>query len=185
MSRGNLSFILIYCYVTIDVRQKEIEKVAEICWNKVAAPQITERNSTTMEHYSTKKRYCPKQIQTKKSVEIFGQTRDVDYVTRKYHISKGQGVDYGNEYACVMEWVGYGFVICAGVFHNHSGFAGQALHSPRNAAPIPSQARPHSTIVRNLKGFRHDISGRLHNCNHTLSLGNADTYCVHKTFLLC
>ena len=42
-----------------------------------------------MEHYNTKKRYCPHQIQTKiKSVELFRKTHDVDYVIRKYHISR-------------------------------------------------------------------------------------------------
>lgn len=42
-----------------------------------------------MEHYSTKKRFCPHLIQTKiKTVELFRQTHDVEYVMRKYHISR-------------------------------------------------------------------------------------------------
>ena len=39
-----------------------------------------------MEHYSTKKRFCPHLIETKiKAVELFRQTHDVEYVMRKYH----------------------------------------------------------------------------------------------------
>ena len=46
-------------------------------------------NSITIENYNTKKRHCPHQIQTKiRSVELFRQTHDVEYVVRKYHISK-------------------------------------------------------------------------------------------------
>lgn len=42
-----------------------------------------------MEHYNTKKRFCPHLIQTKiKTVELFRQTHDVDYVMRRYHVSR-------------------------------------------------------------------------------------------------
>lgn len=52
-----------------------------------------------MEDYSTKKRYCPHQIQTKiKSVELFRQTHDVDYVIRKYHISKASLYRWNKQY---------------------------------------------------------------------------------------
>lgn len=42
-----------------------------------------------MENYSTKKRYCPHLLQTKiHAVLLYRQEKDIDFVCRRYHISK-------------------------------------------------------------------------------------------------
>ena len=45
--------------------------------------------SITMSHYTTKRCYCPHQIVTKvRAVETYRRIKDIDYVCRKYKISK-------------------------------------------------------------------------------------------------
>ena len=47
------------------------------------------KDSITMKHYTTNKRYCPHEITTKlHSVLLYRQTKDISYVCRKYKISK-------------------------------------------------------------------------------------------------
>ena len=47
------------------------------------------KDSITMKHYTTNKRYCPHEIVTKlNSVQLYRQTKDISYVCRKYKISK-------------------------------------------------------------------------------------------------
>lgn len=52
-----------------------------------------------MEYYNTKKRFCPHQIKIKiKAVELFRQTHDVDYVIRKYHVSRASVYRWNKRY---------------------------------------------------------------------------------------
>lgn len=52
-----------------------------------------------MSHYTTKKRFCPHQIVTKvRSVEAYRKTKDIDYVCRKYKISKASLMRWNKRY---------------------------------------------------------------------------------------
>ena len=85
-----VKFIPLLCYNRCET--KGIEKVVEICYNKVITPQITERNSTTIEYYNTKKRYCPHLLKIKiMAVKMFRETKDIDYVVRRYKVG-GSGI---------------------------------------------------------------------------------------------
>ena len=52
-----------------------------------------------MNNYTTNKRYCPHQIITKlKAVELYRSNKDIDYVCRKYHISKASLMRWNKRY---------------------------------------------------------------------------------------
>lgn len=52
-----------------------------------------------MKEYSTKKRYCPHLLETKlHSVEVYRQTRDIEFVCRRYHISKASLMRWNRAY---------------------------------------------------------------------------------------
>ena len=52
-----------------------------------------------MKHYTTNKRYCPHLLETKlHSVELYRQTKDIEYVCRKYHISKASLMRWNKHY---------------------------------------------------------------------------------------
>lgn len=52
-----------------------------------------------MKNYSTNKRYCPHQIITKlKAVELYRIDKDIDYVCRKYHVSKASLMRWNKRY---------------------------------------------------------------------------------------
>ncbi len=52
-----------------------------------------------MKHYTTKAQRCPHLIQTKiKAVELFRQTRDVEYVMRKYHVGRASVYRWNKQY---------------------------------------------------------------------------------------
>ena len=52
-----------------------------------------------MRDYSTTKRYCPHQISTKLgAVNLYRQSHDVDYVCRKYHVSKASLMRWNKRY---------------------------------------------------------------------------------------
>ena len=52
-----------------------------------------------MKHYSTNKRYCPHLLETKlHSVALYRQTKDIEYVCRKYHISKASLMRWNKHY---------------------------------------------------------------------------------------
>ena len=102
---------------------------------------------------------------------------DFSYTVCTVVVNK-QRIDYGNKYIGIVECVGDGFIICAGVLHNDFGFACQELQLLYELLQL-------LCVMRNFKWFCHDDSKMLHNGNHALSFGNIDPYCVHKTFLLC
>lgn len=52
-----------------------------------------------MKDYSTKKRYCPHLLETKlHSVEVYRQTQDIEFVCRRYHISKASLMRWNRAY---------------------------------------------------------------------------------------
>ncbi len=52
-----------------------------------------------MEYCSTKWQYCPHLIQTKiKASELFRQTRDVEYVMRRYHVGRAVVYRWNKQY---------------------------------------------------------------------------------------
>ena len=110
------------CSVTIDVRLKE--KKAWKKWLssvKIELPliQVNRKDSITMKHDTTNKRYCPHEISTKiHSVQVYRQTKDISYVCRRYHISK----------ASLMRW--------------------NRLYDGTRESLMPKSHRPHTGIVK-------------------------------------
>ena len=58
-----------------------------------------------MKHYTTNKRYCPHLLETKlHSVELYRQTKDIEYVCRKYHISKASLMRWSKYYSLTQSY---------------------------------------------------------------------------------
>ena len=57
-----------------------------------------------MEHYSTKKRSCPHQIQIR-AADLFRQTHDVEYGMRKHHVSRASVYRWNKQYDGTREFI--------------------------------------------------------------------------------
>jgi len=86
------------CSITIDVRLKGKKKAKESVRIELPHTKLTE-DSNAMKSITQNKRYLPHEMSTKiNSVKLYRQTGDIDFVVRRYHISKASLMRWNKQY---------------------------------------------------------------------------------------
>ena len=93
-----MDILYINCTLTINVRLKAKKEAIES--GKIIKVKIFNRkDSIAMESIAHNKRYLPHELKTRvHSVELYRKTKDINFVCRRYHISKASLMRWNKRY---------------------------------------------------------------------------------------